>query len=174
MAQRRKHEAIGDTTMICDAANCLVGGDELSAVGLIFEASEAEPFLLFWLEMDCAVLADLMISLQTAVSNSNHLASRPALDTSRATLELIDLACCASELPSDAAILAPLVEMELPYRLLVGPQGTILRQIAHSQRRLNQINRALRPLCSDGFCRFETFFSIKPPDLAHRVWDFHW
>jgi len=47
------------------------------------------------------------------------------------------------ERPAEIPILAPLVEREILYRLMQGPQAGLLRQIARSDSRLSQIRRAL-------------------------------
>ncbi len=45
--------------------------------------------------------------------------------------------------PADIPFLAPLVERELLYRLLQGPQGRLLRQIAQPEGQLARIRRAV-------------------------------
>src|SRR5205085_9801896 len=45
--------------------------------------------------------------------------------------------------PGDIAVLAPLAEREILYRLLIGPQGPMLRQIALADSRLSQVARAI-------------------------------
>jgi len=40
-------------------------------------------------------------------------------------------------------VLAPMIEREILYRLLQGPQGGALRQIAHADSRLGQVRRAI-------------------------------
>ncbi|MFO1141826.1 MAG: AraC family transcriptional regulator [Amaricoccus sp.] len=45
--------------------------------------------------------------------------------------------------PGDAAALAPLAEREVLYRLLSGPQGGMLRQVALADTRLAQVARAI-------------------------------
>jgi transcriptional regulator GlxA family with amidase domain len=45
--------------------------------------------------------------------------------------------------PKDIAALAPLYEREILYRLVQGPQGSIVRQIARANSRLSQVRRAI-------------------------------
>ncbi len=45
--------------------------------------------------------------------------------------------------PRDIPILAPVAEREILYRLLIGPQGARLRQIAVADSRLQQVGRAI-------------------------------
>jgi hypothetical protein len=47
------------------------------------------------------------------------------------------------ERPGEIPILAPMIEKEILYRLMQGPQAGLLRQIARSDSRLSQIRRAL-------------------------------
>lgn len=57
-------------------------------------------------------------------------------DTLHRLLSLLDT-------PADIPILGPIVERELLYRLLQGPQGRLLRQIAQPDGALNNIRRAV-------------------------------
>jgi transcriptional regulator GlxA family with amidase domain len=45
--------------------------------------------------------------------------------------------------PEDIAVLAPMLEREILYRLLQGPQGDALRQIARADSRLSQVRRSV-------------------------------
>ncbi|WP_349306283.1 helix-turn-helix domain-containing protein [Pseudomonas sp. GX19020] len=45
--------------------------------------------------------------------------------------------------PAEVEILAPLIEKEILFRILQGPQGDMLRQIARVDSRLSQIRRAI-------------------------------
>ena len=48
--------------------------------------------------------------------------------------------------PQDIAVLAPLLEREILYRLLCGPRGETLRQLARPDSRLSQISRAIEAI----------------------------
>jgi transcriptional regulator GlxA family with amidase domain len=45
--------------------------------------------------------------------------------------------------PKEVAMLAPMIEREILFRVLQGPQGDMLRQIAREDSRLSQIRRAI-------------------------------
>ena len=45
--------------------------------------------------------------------------------------------------PQDIAVLAPLFEQEILYRLLQGPQGSMLRQITRADSRLSRVRHAI-------------------------------
>ena len=54
---------------------------------------------------------------------------------------------CADEayepMPQEVALLAPIIEREILFRVLQKPQGDILRQIARTDSRLSQVCRAI-------------------------------
>jgi AraC-like DNA-binding protein len=68
------------------------------------------------------------------------------LSLGRSTPALLDAAARLVGLldtPADIAALAPLARREIFYRLLTGPDGAIVRHMAQSDSRLNQIARAI-------------------------------
>src|SRR3546814_4064576 len=71
------------------------------------------------------------------------IARRPELlDTGTRLVRLL-------EKVAETAVLAPLVEREILYRLICSDQGVRLWQIAHRESRLQQINRAIGRLQRD-------------------------
>ena len=50
----------------------------------------------------------------------------------------------AIEMPGDRAVLAPMVEREIVWRLLTGPLGSTVRQIGLADSSTTQISRAVR------------------------------
>ena len=60
----------------------------------------------------------------------------PLLDAVMRMVRLIDT-------PRDAAVLAPLIEREILYRMLLGDQGPRLAQIARADGRMRQVKRAI-------------------------------
>lgn len=162
VAQGRKQVAIAGQRIEYDPASFLVVGIDLPAIGAVISASAAEPFLCLRLEFDRGVLAEVL----TQRPETAATASPKALGTSAATPELVDatarLLALADE-PEDALHLAPLVEREIVHRLLAGPQGPLLRQIASGEGRLGQIDRVVRFI--RGSYR-ETFCIEQLADLA--------
>ncbi len=141
VAQGRKRATIGDEVHVYDASDHLVVGVDLPVMGAVVEASADAPYLCLRLELDRAVLTELVLAdrpRRTDVAGAGLGPTTPQLiDAAARLLGLLDA-------PHDAAVLAPLVEREILHRLLAGPQGDILRQIAHGESRLNQIGRAVR------------------------------
>ena len=140
VAQGRKRAVIGDSVHVYDAAHYLVVGVDLPVIGAVIEASADRPYLCMRLQLDRGMLAELM---PAANGKANESA---AAGVSASTPELLDAAVRMLQLldaPEDAGILAPMIEREMLYRLIRGPQAPLLRQIANRESRLNQIGRAV-------------------------------
>ncbi|MBB3592261.1 AraC-like DNA-binding protein [Rhizobium sp. BK529] len=140
VAQGRKRAVIGDSVHVYDAAHYLVVGVDLPVIGAVVEASASRPYLCLRLQLDRGLLAQMLPAIQ------GRLPESPAAGVSATTPDLLDAAVRMMRLldtPEDAEVLAPLIEKEILYRLIRGPQGALLRQIANGESRLNQIGRAI-------------------------------
>lgn len=157
VAQGRKRATIGETSHIYDPAHYLIVGVELPVIGAVIEASDDSPYLCLRIEFDRGMLAEMTA---TQPLRGEEFA---AAKVSATTPQLIDAAIRLLQLldtPADAPVLGPLVEREIVHRLLTGPQGGMLRQIANGESRLNQIGRAVDYVCRN----FDAAFAIE--DLA--------
>jgi AraC-like DNA-binding protein len=144
--------------------NYLVASVDLPVIGQVVDASPEHPYLCFRMTLDPAVIGDLLLQLggepalaqdagplvgAMAVSQVNP----PLLDAVMRMVRLI-------ENPREAAVLAPLIEREILYRMLLGDQGPRLAQIARADGRMRQVKRAIGWIQS----HFDQPFSID--DLA--------
>jgi AraC-like DNA-binding protein len=144
IAQGRKQVMSGGNVFVYDRAQYLVVSVDVPIVGQIIEASKDRPYLCFLLSLDAGILGALMME-------ANLPAPRPgepqaSVFLSDVTSELLDASVRLVRLldsPRDIPILAPVAEREILYRLLIGPQGARLRQIAVADSRLQQIGRAI-------------------------------
>ncbi|SMH30798.1 AraC family transcriptional regulator [Azospirillum agricola] len=152
VAQGRKQVMLGERVLFYDAAQYLVVSVDLPVVGQVVEASPERPYLCLRLDLDPATLGALMMEagLDGRAAGDRHAdgreAAAPGLSLSPVTPELLDAAARLLRLldnPRDAAVLAPLAEREILYRLLIGAQAGRLRQIAQADSRLQQVNRAI-------------------------------
>ncbi|WP_341476952.1 AraC family transcriptional regulator [Sphingomonas oleivorans] len=142
VAQGRKRAMLGATIFDYDPAKYLVVSVDLPIVGQVVEASEAEPFLCFRLELDVPALAALLLEMPRDAGSGDSA----GLAVNAITPDLLDPVIRLMRLlerPADIPILAPLAEREILYRLLLCEQGALLRQIALADSRLSQINRAI-------------------------------
>lgn len=143
IAQGRKRVILGDAIHHYDAARYLVASVDVPVIGQVIEASAALPYLCIRLDLDLALLSELALELGLGRGNAEP---GPGLAVSPVTAELLDATARLVRLlgcPRDVAMLAPLAEREILYRLLTGEQGARLCQIAHAGSRLHQVNRAI-------------------------------
>jgi len=83
-----------------------------------------------------AIMPPVRESEQKGIGITINPMTAPIRDTLLRLLSLLDT-------PDDIPILGPMVERELFYRLLQGPQGRLLRQIAQPDGALDSIRRAV-------------------------------
>ena len=95
------------------------------------------------LTLDPALLADIASTMPQGRDGDPHgigMSINPMTAELRAPLlRLLSLL----DTPADIPVLAPMAERELLYRLLQGPQGRLLRQIARPEGALARIRRAV-------------------------------
>jgi len=144
VAQGAKEVLLGDETYRYDPAHSLLVSVDLPVAARVVEASPTRPFLVARIAMNLAVVGELLAD--------DLVALRPGRPTrgigvSQVELPLLDAVCRLIALldsPNDIAPLAPLVLREITYRLLAGPHGSQLRQIAGAGAPAQRIARAIR------------------------------
>jgi AraC-like DNA-binding protein len=142
IAQGSKRVSIGEHSVVYDAAHYLLVSVDLPLVGDVIEASPDKPYLCCKIDLDPAMLADLMVAEGGAVPRTDL----PVLGVYPSDPDLIDAACRLVGLldrPETIRPLAPLIEREILYRLLSGPHGPMLRHVATAGSHLNQVSRAI-------------------------------
>ncbi len=144
VAQGVKRTVLGEQIYEYGAGDYLVVSVELPVTGRVVRATPQHPFLAFGLMLDPVAIAGLL--LETAATGSGALApagigisplDADLLDPVVRLLRLIDR-------PQDIAVLAPMLEREILWRLLNGAQGHMVRQIGLADSRLTQVGRAIR------------------------------
>lgn len=143
VAQGAKQLIVGGEVYRYDQTNYLITSFNMPAHCQVTEASSSQPYLCARLDFDMARLSEVLTSTATAASSdrgrrgvSTGLIDTPLMDAMLRLVRLLDSA-------TDLAVLGPLVEREILYRLLTGPQGSMLRQLATSGSRSQQIARAI-------------------------------
>ncbi len=131
IAQGSKEVFLGDERYRYDPANYLLTTAELPVVAQVVEASREHPYLSARLELDPALVSDVMVEtghLSSSRTNDVRALNVSPLDTGLfdAIVRLIRLL----DSKEDATFLAPLIKREIVYRLLMGEQGRRLRHIA--------------------------------------------
>lgn len=144
VAQGRKQAALGRTRYIYDPARYLTASVDLPVMGSVIEASEAKPYLCLQLDLDVAELADLALRHPPPAGAPIAPAEGLALnDVSPALLDAAARLLGLLDTPEDRDALAPLITREILYRLLTGPGGGVIRQLAQADSRLHQVSRAI-------------------------------
>ncbi|MBW8858774.1 MAG: AraC family transcriptional regulator, partial [Caulobacter sp.] len=147
VAQGRKQVMSGGATLIYDPMRYLVASVDLPVIGQVVEASPQVPYLCFRLSLDPEMIGDLL--LQTGGEPALAADAGPlvgAMAVSQVNPPLLDAVIRMvrlMETPRDAAVLAPLIEREILYRMLLGDQGPRLAQIARADGRMRQVRRAI-------------------------------
>jgi len=140
--QGRKRVIIGERVIEYRAGDFLVASVDLPVIGQVTEASVERPYMVVGLALDPAAIAGLLIDLPHAGEGPGEA----GISLSQMTAGLHDPLLRLMRLldaPGDIPVMAPLLEREILYRVLQGPQGPILRQIARSDSRLSQVRRAI-------------------------------
>ena len=144
VAQGAKRVRLGDDTFVYDAHHYLITSVHLPTVVQIIEASPERPYLGLRLMLDQREISQLMVDSnlpQPRVQQSSR-----GMATGEVTLPLVTAIQRLIDLlgePQDIPILAPIIQREIIYRLLVGDQGERLRQIASAGSQSQQIARAI-------------------------------
>ena len=170
--QGSKKVAINGDLLSYDPAHYLISAIDLPLVGQILDADGGQPYVAVSLVLDPALLADIASAMPPmrdtdpqSIGIAINPMTAPLRDTLLRLLSLLDT-------PGDIAILAPMAERELLYRLLQSPQGRLLRQIAQPEGTLGRIRRAVGWIRDNqnAHLRIETLCSVSGMSRAslHR------
>jgi AraC-like DNA-binding protein len=144
VAQGAKRVLLGDDTFVYDAHHYLITSVHLPTVVQIIEASREKPYLGLRLTLNLREVSQLMADSNLPPPRAQQ--SSRGMATGEVTLPLLVVFGRLLDLlaePQDIPILAPIIQREIIYRLLVGDQGTRLRQIASAGSQSHQISRAI-------------------------------
>lgn len=146
VAQGQKKVMLGERAFQYGAGEYLVVSVDLPITSHIQDASPGRPCLSAGLMLKPAKVATLLLEI---AGHAPQVAETdlPALGVNLAPPELLDAALRLLRLldrPSDSPVLAPLIEREILWWLLCGPQGSMVRQIGLADSRLSQISHTIR------------------------------
>ncbi len=147
VAQGAKRLALGDRVYDYRAGQYLVASVDLPVTGHFVEVSPEHPALGFGLALRPSVVAELLLRAALADLPPAPGSAPSGIAVSDAPDELVDAAVRMLRLldrPRDAAVLAPLIEREIIWRLLTGEQGATVRQLGLADSSLAHVARAVR------------------------------
>ncbi len=144
VAQGAKRVLLGSDSYVYDAQHYLITSVHLPTIVQIVHASREKPYLGLRLKFSQRDLSQLMADSslpppRVQRSNRGMAVGEVNLPLISAFQRLIDLL----DEPKDIPILAPIIQKEIVYRLLVGDQGARLRQIASAGSQSHQIAQAI-------------------------------
>ena len=144
IAQGAKRVLLGDETYVYDPQHFLITSVDLPTVAEIIDASREKPYLGLVMKIDQREISQLMVDSNLPPPRSQQ--SSRGMATGEVTLPMLSsfqrLIALLDE-PKDIPILAPIIQREIFYRLLVGDQGVRLRQMASTGSQSQQIARAI-------------------------------
>jgi AraC-like DNA-binding protein len=163
VAQGAKRVVVGEHVFDFRAGQYLTVTVDLPVTSQITEATRAEPYLVFGMPLEPALITALLMEAGPVVASPR---SGPAIAVSHAADDLIDAVVRLIRLvdePRDFPILAPSVRREIHWRLLTGPQASLVREIGLVHTPLAVVTRAIEWLNA----HFDEVVRID--DLAHDV-----
>jgi AraC-like DNA-binding protein len=165
VVQGKKAALLGEETYDYGTAQYLILSVDLPISGFIIEATLAQPYLGFKLDLDPRQLGEIITS-QTSIIASKKETSVRGFFVSTADAPLLDCALRLTKLldtPQDIPMLAPMITQEIYYRLLTGEQCEAVRQIATSGSNMQRIAQVIQHIKTDFMKR------LRIEDLADRA-----
>lgn len=147
--QGSKSMTIGGRTLHYSPASYFVMSVDLPAVGTVRPAATGEPYLAVALTLQPAVLAALMSDLPESPTARRAGSGFSVASVTRELMDAWVRMLRLMEAPQDIPALAPAYEREILYRVLQGPQGSLLRDIATPDSAIARITLAIRCIRRD-------------------------
>jgi AraC-like DNA-binding protein len=144
IVQGRKRVDLGRTTFIYGESQYLLTSVDLPIVSQVVEASEQTPCLAMSLKLAMPVVRELLGRKEIQVADAPP--GTPAMATGEITVELLGACCRLMDLlenPQDIPFLSGLIQREIIYRILRGPEGARLRAIATLGDQSNRTAKAI-------------------------------
>jgi len=138
-----KTMTVGDRTFEYDPATYFVMSVDLPAAGSIHPSATGEPYLAIKLALDPQIIANLLAEVPKPADGKRF---ESGFSVAPVTPELLDAWLRMMRLldhPDEIAVLAPAYEREILFRVLQGPLGWMLRDIATPDTSLSRISVAI-------------------------------
>ncbi|MEI1372889.1 AraC family transcriptional regulator [Nostoc sp. UHCC 0926] len=144
VVQGRKRVDLGPKTFIYDASQYLLTSVDLPVLGQVVEASEEKPYLCLVLKLEMLMVREILS--RDDIPDSDASSDGPAMLMGDNTAELLGACSRLLDLldsPHDIPFLSGLIQREIVYRLLRGPEGARLRAIAMQGCQSNRTAKAI-------------------------------
>ena len=141
--QGAKDVTAGRHAVHCPAGHAIVVSHDLPVLSQITQATAEAPYMALVLPLDLGLLRsfyDQMPPVAEAPAPQAALVSQPAGD---ALVGAVGRLLALAEGGKDAALLGPIILREIHARLLLSPQGAVLRRFLHRDDPSNHLARAI-------------------------------
>jgi AraC-like DNA-binding protein len=138
-----KTMTVGDRTFHYDPATYFVMSVDLPAVGSVHPAATGEPYLAVSLTLDSGIVAALIRDLPVQVCGALFGSGFSVAPVNGELLDAWIRMLRLMERPDEIAVLSPVYEREILFRVLQGPLGWMLRDIASPDTALSRIGVAI-------------------------------
>lgn len=161
--QGRKETAVRDRSIALSAGEALVVSHDLPVVARITQAERGRPYLAMIVTLDTTLLRGLYDEVGDVPFEDTDLHALAAHRADPGLVEALSRYIALASNPVEARVLLPLIRKEVHFRLLMAPNGGMLRQLLRHGSHASQVARAIRHLREN----FRGPVSI--PELASRV-----
>jgi AraC-like DNA-binding protein len=144
VAQGAKRTVLGDQVFEYGAGQYLMVSVDLPINSHVVRASGEKPFLAAGLTFNPAMIATLLLETAASTSESPEPLGMGVADATTELLEAIVRLLRLLDRPQDVAVLRPMIEREVLWRLLTSGQGYKVRQIGLADSRMAQVSHAIR------------------------------
>ena len=141
---RAKELLLGSETYYYEPGESLLVSVDLPVAGRVVKASSADPCLAIRITLNMAIVGELLADVLTVEPRAPSTRGLMVTSVEPALLDAVVRLVKLLDAPNDIPQLAPLVLREITYRILTGPQGTQLRQIASVGAPAQRIAVAIR------------------------------
>lgn len=137
-----KISMLGETPFRYGAGQGLITSLDVPVVAQVTQATPERPYLAFSLAIAPALVADLLTDHGAALDEPDGAAGMATGTLGADLCDPISRLLLLLDSPRDAAVLGPLVQREIVWRLLGGPLGPALRRIGLPDGHAARIGRA--------------------------------
>lgn len=130
VAQGRKQVNLGKTSFVYDDSRFLLTAVDLPIVSWVAEATEQVPCLVLSIKLDMSMVREVLGREEFHAAEPRV---SPAMSIGETTPEFLNACCRLMDLldsPQDISFLSGLIQREIIYRILRGPEGVRLRAVA--------------------------------------------
>jgi AraC-like DNA-binding protein len=144
VTQGAKEVIVGGQVYRYDPAQSLLVSVDMPAQTHVADATPDRPCLAVRIPIDPAVVAELLADGSAVPPLGRPVRGLGVIDLEPPLLDAVGRLLGLLDSPDEIPALAPLVLREITFRLLVGPEGARLRQIASAGAPAQRVARAIR------------------------------